>query len=116
MLDHIVWNANPFLIDSFIQVRWYGLMFALGFLIGYEIEARIYRHEGAPEKWLGILLLWTMAGTIIGARLGHVLFYEWDYYSKNPMEIRQPRRHDRRDDRCVLLLMVHDEAQSAVGV
>ena len=89
MLDHIVWNANPFLIDSFIQVRWYGLMFALGFLIGYEIEARIYRHEGAPEKWLGILLLWTMAGTIIGARLGHVLFYEWDYYSKNPMEILQ---------------------------
>lgn len=87
MLDYIVWNANPFLVDSFIQVRWYSLMFAVGFLIGYEIESRIYRHEGAPERWLGILLLWTAAGTVIGARLGHVFFYEWDYYSKNPAEI-----------------------------
>lgn len=87
MLDYIVWNADPMLIDSFVKVRWYGLMFAIGFLIGYKIEERIYRHEGAPESWLGILLLWTVAGTIIGARLGHVFFYEWDVYSQNPIKI-----------------------------
>ncbi len=87
MLDYIVWNADPMLVDSFIKIRWYGLMFAIGFLIGYKIEERIYRHEGAPEKWLGILLLWTVAGTIIGARLGHVFFYEWDIYSQNPIKI-----------------------------
>lgn len=62
-------------------------MFALGFMFGYEIESRMYRHEGAPEKWVGILLIWTMIGTIIGARLGHVFFYEWDYYSVHPSEI-----------------------------
>lgn len=87
MLDYIVWNTDPMLIDSFIKVRWYGLMFAVGFLIGYKIEERIYRHEGAPESWLGVLLLWTIAGTIIGARLGHVFFYEWDKYSQDPITI-----------------------------
>lgn len=87
MLDFIVWNADPILVDSFVKIRWYGLMFAIGFLLGYKIEERIYKHEGAPESWLGILLLWTVAGTIIGARLGHVFFYEWDVYSQNPIKI-----------------------------
>lgn len=86
-LDHIVWNANPMLIDSFISVRWYGLMFAIGFIVGYEIVSRMFKHEGAPERWLGSLLLWVVAGTIIGARLGHVCFYEWDIYSQHPIDI-----------------------------
>ena len=85
LLDFITWEADPRLIDSFITVRWYGLMFAIGFLIGYKIEERIFKHEGAPEKWLGTLLLWVMAGTVIGARLGHVFFYEWDVYSQDPI-------------------------------
>lgn len=87
MLGYIVWNVSPDLISSPITVRWYGLMFAIGFLIGYEIVGRMFKHEGAPEKWLGTLLLWVVAGTIIGARLGHVCFYEWDFYSAHPMEI-----------------------------
>lgn len=87
MLDFITWNVSPFLYDGFIQIRWYSLAFMIGFIIGYEIEARIYKHEGAPERWLSILLLWTVAGTIIGARLGHVFFYEWDVYSQDPIKI-----------------------------
>ncbi|MDE6100990.1 MAG: prolipoprotein diacylglyceryl transferase [Paramuribaculum sp.] len=87
MLNYIIWNANPEIISNPIAVRWYGMMFAVGFLIGYEIVARMFRHEGAPERWLGILLLWTLAGTVIGARLGHVFFYEWQYYSAHPAEI-----------------------------
>ena len=38
MLDYIVWNADPMLVDSFIKIRWYGLMFAIGFLLGYKID------------------------------------------------------------------------------
>lgn len=87
MLDFITWEADPRLIDSFVTIRWYGLMFAIGFLIGYKIVERIFRHEGAPERWLGTLLLWVIAGTIIGSRLGHVFFYEWDVYSQNPIRI-----------------------------
>lgn len=87
MLNFITWEADPRLIDSFVTVRWYGLMFAIGFIIGYKIVERIFKHEGAPEKWLGTLLLWVIAGTIIGARLGHVFFYEWDAYSQDPIRI-----------------------------
>ncbi len=88
MLDFITWPADPgwFHIGP-LAIRWYSLAFMVGFLVGYEIEARIYRHEGAPERWLGILLMWTVAGTIIGARLGHVFFYEWDMYKHNPISI-----------------------------
>ena len=59
MLDFITWTADPvwFHIGP-LAIRWYSLAFMVGFLVGYEIESRIYRHEGAPEKWLGILLMW----------------------------------------------------------
>ncbi len=87
MLSYIVWDANPVLIDSFVTVRWYGLMFAIGFWIGFNIVAKMFKHEGAPERWLGILLIWVGAGTVIGARLGHVFFYAWDYYSQHPWKI-----------------------------
>ncbi len=85
--DFIVWNADPVIIDSGVTLRWYSLMFVIGFLVGYEIVERMFKHEGAPESWLGILMLWTVAGTIIGARLGHCFFYEWSYYSQHPIEI-----------------------------
>lgn len=84
----IVWNADPVLFTlGPITVRWYGLMFAIGFLAGYEIVGRMFRHEGAPERWLPILLAWVVGATLIGSRLGHVFFYEWDYYSAHPEKI-----------------------------
>ncbi len=87
MLDYIVWDANPDIITWPVTIRWYGLMFAIGFWIGFNLVARMFKHEGAPEKWLGILLLWVAGGTVVGARLGHVFFYQWDYYSQHPIEI-----------------------------
>ncbi len=86
-ISSIIWDMNPDLISSPVTIRWYGLMFAIGFLMGYEIVGRMFRHEGAPEKWLGLLLVWVMGGTIIGARLGHCFFYEWDFYSAHPEKI-----------------------------
>lgn len=87
MLDFITWNVNPELFSGFVTVRWYGLMFAIGFLVGYEIVARMFKHEGAPERWLGILLIYVVIATIVGARLGHVFFYEWDVYRADPIKI-----------------------------
>ncbi len=88
MLSAIVWNADPVLF-SFgpLAVRWYGLAFAIGFTVGYSIVARMFKHEGAPERWLGILLAYVVVATLVGARLGHVFFYEWDYYSAHPEKI-----------------------------
>ncbi len=88
MLSAIVWNADPTLFEfGPLAVRWYGLAFAVGFIVGYNIVARMFRHEGAPERWLGILLTYVVIATVVGARLGHVFFYEWDYYSAHPEKI-----------------------------
>ena len=85
---YITWEASPeiFRIGSF-AVRWYGLMFALGFMFGFWMVRRMFLAEGAPEKWLDTLFYFLIGGTVLGARLGHVLFYQWDYYSQHPGEI-----------------------------
>ena len=87
MLDFVTWTVHPELISSPITVRWYGLMFAIGFLVGYEIVWRMFRHEGAPEKWVGSLFVYVAVATIVGARLGHVFFYDWESYSHRLMDI-----------------------------
>lgn len=91
MLDFVTWTFNPEIISSPVAVRWYGLMFAVGFWVGYEIVWRMFRHEGAPEKWVGSLFIYVAIATIIGARLGHVFFYDWAYYSQNLSEIFNTR-------------------------
>ncbi len=88
MLDLVYWNADPVMFSiGPLSVRWYGLAFAVGLLLGYDMVARMFKHEGAPEKWLGILFIYVVVGMIVGSRLGHVFFYEWPYYSKHPGEI-----------------------------
>lgn len=86
--EYIVWNANPTLIHlGPLEIRWYGLMFAIGFWIGFNIVARMFKREGAPESWLYTLLVYVGVATVVGARLGHVFFYQWDYYSQHPLKI-----------------------------
>ena len=88
ILDFITWNADPTMFTlGPITVRWYGLMFAIGFLVGLEIVTRIFKHEGAPESWLSSLFLYVIVATLVGARLGHVFFYDWATYSQHPMDI-----------------------------
>lgn len=87
-LSYITWNADPILFTlGPLSVHWYGLAFAVGFIIGYNIVARMFRHEGAPEKWLGILLIYVVVATLVGSRLGHVFFYEPEFYLAHPGEI-----------------------------
>lgn len=87
-MEHLVWDINPelFRIGGF-GPRYYGLMFALGFLVGYHITRRIFLNEGKKEEDLSSLLFHIMVGTIMGARLGHCLFYEPAYYLSHPLEI-----------------------------
>jgi prolipoprotein diacylglyceryl transferase len=84
----IKWNVNPelFHIGPF-HIRWYGVFFATAFIIGYEIFRRIYKAEGKKEDDLNDLLWYMILGTVIGARLGHCLFYNPEYYLGNPLEI-----------------------------
>ena len=87
-INFIHWNVNPeiFQVGPF-SVRWYGLLFASGFLIGYYIGEKMLRSEGVPQKWIDSVFFYIIIATIVGARLGHVFFYGWDYYSQNPSEI-----------------------------
>jgi phosphatidylglycerol:prolipoprotein diacylglycerol transferase len=90
-LMSIHWNANPELFSlGPISVRWYGLMFALGFLIGYQIMFKMFKFEKSNTDWLDPLFIYTILATIIGARLGHVFFYGWSYYSQHLLEIVLP--------------------------
>ncbi|MDD2943772.1 MAG: prolipoprotein diacylglyceryl transferase [bacterium] len=82
------WNADPVLLTlGPVVVRWYGLFFASGFLVGFNLIERIYRQEKKPVADLDSLLWHMMLGTVLGARLGHCLFYEPDYYLGRPLEI-----------------------------
>ncbi len=92
MLAYITWDMNPeFLPGLFenlpIHPRWYGVLFALGFIFGFKILEKIFKNENAPENWIDSIFIYVMIGTVVGARLGHVFFYGWDYYSQHPAEI-----------------------------
>jgi prolipoprotein diacylglyceryl transferase len=84
----IPWDVNPeiFRIGSF-AVRWYGLLFASAFLFGYIIMHRIFRNENLSDAVLDRLTIYMAVGVIVGARLGHCLFYEPGYYFSHPAEI-----------------------------
>lgn len=83
-LDFILWDVRP---EIFWTVRWYGLLFATGFLTGQYIMSRIFKIEGKSENDLEKLMLYMVAATILGARLGHCFFYEPAYFLANPLEI-----------------------------
>ncbi|MFA5329086.1 MAG: prolipoprotein diacylglyceryl transferase [Prolixibacteraceae bacterium] len=88
ILNFIHWNVNPEIFHlGPLHVRWYGLFFAIGFLFGYNHGEKMFKHEGIDLKWLESLFIYLIVATVVGARLGHVFFYGWNYYSQHPIEI-----------------------------
>ncbi|MBQ3711837.1 MAG: prolipoprotein diacylglyceryl transferase [Bacteroidales bacterium] len=77
----IHWHVDPVLFHiGSLGIRWYSLLFISGFIIGWYIFRWFFRHEGVPEKLLDPLLYTLLICTIVGARLGHCIFYQPDYY------------------------------------
>ncbi len=88
MNEYLVWNIDPVLIDmGFLKIRWYGLMFASAFMASFYVMQWVYRREGKNVEQLDDLLWYMAIGTIVGARLGHTLFYDPGYYLSHPMKI-----------------------------
>lgn len=84
----ILWDVDPEMVSvGPFSLRWYGLLFASGFYLGYLIMRKFFLQEGRSEEELDRLFLYVLLGTVIGARLGHVLFYEPRYYFAHPDEI-----------------------------
>ena len=88
VLNYITWNLDPVAFSvGPLSVRWYGICWALGFLLGYLLMNKVYKKERMPEGSLDSLLIYMLVSTVIGARLGHCLFYEPQYYLSHPLDI-----------------------------
>lgn len=87
-LIFIHWNADPviFHIGS-LGIRWYSLMFIIGFTLGWYLFKWFFTREKLPTSLLDPLLMTLIVATIVGARLGHCLIYEPDYFLSHPVEI-----------------------------
>lgn len=88
MLSSITWTVDPvwFTIGP-VSVRWYGLMWALAFFLGYRVESKIYKNEGMTQEQMDDLFMYMLIGTVIGARIGHCFFYDPKYYLANLSEV-----------------------------
>lgn len=87
MIAAIDWNVKSELIEGWATPNKYGLLFVTGLIIGFFVIKRMFKKEGIPESLLDKLLIYVVLSTIIGARLGHVFFYDWPAYSRDPISI-----------------------------
>lgn len=95
MLTYIHWNPDGTIVDlGFYALRWYSVLFALGFVLGYLLFRVHFKNAGLGEERLEKLTVYVGVAAIIGMRLGHCLFYDWDYYSENIAEIFLPFRFE----------------------
>ncbi|MEY4433013.1 MAG: hypothetical protein RLZZ44_1146 [Bacteroidota bacterium] len=86
----IVWNPSEGLDLGFFMIRYYSLMFVIAFGLGWYIMKQIFVREGETIEKLDSLFIWTVVATLAGARLGHVFFYDWEYFRNNLLEIFLP--------------------------
>jgi phosphatidylglycerol:prolipoprotein diacylglycerol transferase len=84
----IHWNVDPEIFHiGIISIRYYSLLFMLSFIVGIYIFQWVYKRENKPKEALDPLLIYMLLGTVIGARLGHCLFYDASYYLSHPIKI-----------------------------
>jgi len=91
IIQSINWNPSPILFDlGPIAIRYYSLMFVFAFLIGIYIEKKLYKYDNVSVELVDSLFIYTAIATLLGARLGEVFFYSWDYYKDHFIEILLP--------------------------
>lgn len=88
----MVWNPSEGIDLGFFVVRYYSLMFVVAFGLGWYIMKKIFERENEPIEKLDSLFIWTVVATLLGARLGHVFFYDWEYFRNHLAEILLPFR------------------------
>lgn len=91
MISYFLWSGSPEILAlGPISLRWYGLLFASGFLISQQILYYIHKEEGKPQKDVDTITVYMVIATILGARLGHVIFYQPEIITQNPLGILLP--------------------------
>ncbi|MGL2967463.1 prolipoprotein diacylglyceryl transferase [Flavobacterium sp. XGLA_31] len=86
----MIWNPSEGIEIGSFTIRFYSLMFVIAFGLGWYIMKRIYDRENVPVEKLDTLFIWTVIATLLGARLGHVFFYDWEYFRNHLSEILLP--------------------------
>lgn len=87
-MEYFEWNVSPVLISfGSLSIHWYGVLFATAVLSGFGVMNKIYKNENKPVEQLESLQLYMVIGIVVGARLGHCLFYDPAYYLANPLKI-----------------------------
>ncbi len=90
IVNYINWDVDPEIFSiGFVSIRWYGLLFAAAFIFGFWVMKKIFEKENISIELLDQLSMYMLVGTVLGARLGHVLFYQPGYYLNHPLEIIQ---------------------------
>ncbi len=87
LLSYIIWSVNPNMIPGWDIPRWYGFLFALGFILSQQVMFFIFKKDGRDEKEVEKLTMYMVVGVVLGARLGHCLFYNPIHYLTHPWEI-----------------------------
>ena len=91
MLDYIHWDIDPEIAKiGSIAIRYYSLLFVSGLMISFYVLKRFYTEEGIDLELLDKLFIYMGVGTILGARIGHCVFYEWFYFKNHLLEIIIP--------------------------
>jgi phosphatidylglycerol:prolipoprotein diacylglycerol transferase len=87
-MEFFTWDVNPVLIEFFgLKIHWYGALFATAILAGLQVMKWIFQQEKIKLELLDSLLMYCVFGIIVGARLGHCLFYDPEFYFSNPLKI-----------------------------
>lgn len=91
VLSAIFWDIDPIMFSIFgYELRYYTLCFLLAFIVSYVIMLKAFTRENKSQELLDQLSIYIFIGTLLGARLGHCLFYEFDYYKDHPLEMILP--------------------------
>lgn len=88
----MIWNPSEGIDLGFFMIRYYSLMFVIAFGLGWYIMKKIFERENESIEKLDSMFIWTVFATLLGARLGHVFFYDWEYFSNHLSEILLPFR------------------------
>ncbi len=87
------WNPDDTLLKlGVLQIKYYNLLWIIAFAVGWYLMKQIFKREGRSREELDALFIYTVLATMLGARLGHVFFYDWEYYSNHLVEILLPIR------------------------
>lgn len=90
-LLQIVWDVSPVIFNvGSLSIRWYGVLFALAFVISYLLLKKVFQKENVSIYFLDKMTIYMFVGLLAGLRLGHCLFYEFSYYINHPVEMLLP--------------------------